>query len=107
MRWPNRYPKHLGNGSTGHIAAELFSRAAGVRMLQVPYKGNAQSLADVMAGQVPMMFDQVNTSIQHVASGKLRPLAVTTMTRSVSFPNVPALDQAGLKGFALGRSGGR
>ena len=88
-----------GNGSTGHIAAALFSRAAGVEMLYVPYKGNAQSLVDVMAGQVPMMFDQVSTSIQHVASGKLRPLAVTTLTCSVSFPNVPTLDEAGLKGF--------
>ena len=88
-----------GNGSTGHIAAELFSRSAGVKMLHVPYKGNSQSLVDVMAGQVPMMFDQVSTSIQHIASGKLRPLAVTTMTRSVSLPNVPTLDEAGLKGF--------
>ena len=88
-----------GNGSTGHIAAELFSRAAGVKMLHVPYKGNAQSLVDVMAGQVPMMFDQVSTSIQPVASGRLRPLAVTTLTRSISFPNVPTLDEAGLKGF--------
>jgi tripartite-type tricarboxylate transporter receptor subunit TctC len=88
-----------GNGSTGHIAAELFSRAAGVKMLHVPYKGNSQSLVDVMAGQVPMMFDQVSTSIQHVASGKLRPLAVSTMTRSVALPNVPTLNEAGLTGF--------
>ena len=88
-----------GNGSTGHIAAELFSRAAGVKMLHVPYKGNAQSLVDVMAGRVPMMFNQVSTSIQPVASGRLRPLAVTTLTRSISFPSVPTLDEAGLKGF--------
>lgn len=88
-----------GNGSTGHIAAELFSRAAGLKMLHVPYKGNAQSLVDVMAGQVPMMFDQVSTSIPHLASGKLRALAVTTLTRSPSLPNVPTLDESGLKGF--------
>ena len=88
-----------GNGSTGHIAAELFSRAAGVKMLHVPYKGNAQSLVDVMAGQVPMMFDQVSTSVPHIQTGKLRPLAVTTMTRSIVLPNVPTLDEAGLKGF--------
>lgn len=50
-------------------------------MLHVPYKGNAQSLVDVMAGQVPMMFDQVSTSVPHIQTGKLRPLAVTTMTR--------------------------
>lgn len=88
-----------GNGSTGHIAAELFSRAAGIKMLHVAYKGNAQSVVDVMAGQVPMMFDQVSTSAQYIQSGKLRPLAVTTITRAAILPNVPTLDEAGLKGF--------
>ena len=88
-----------GNGSTGHIAAELFSRAAGIKLLHVAYKGNAQSIVDVMAGQVPIMFDQVSTSAQYINSGKLRPLAVTTNTRSSILPNVPTLDEAGLKGF--------
>lgn len=88
-----------GNGSTGHIAAELFSRSAGVRLLHVAYKGNAQSVVDVMAGQVPMMFDQVSTAIPYIRSGKLRPLAVTTLTRSASLPDVPTLDESGLKGF--------
>jgi tripartite-type tricarboxylate transporter receptor subunit TctC len=88
-----------GNGSTGHIAAELFSRAAGVRMLHVAYKGNAQSVVDVIAGQVPVMFDQVSTSAQYIVSGKLRALAVTTPARAAILPNVPTLDEAGLKGF--------
>jgi tripartite-type tricarboxylate transporter receptor subunit TctC len=88
-----------GNGSTGHIAAELFSRGAGVKLLHVAYKGNAQSVVDVIAGQVPMMFDQVSTSAQYIVAGKLRPLAVTTGTRARILPNVPTLDEAGLKGF--------
>jgi tripartite-type tricarboxylate transporter receptor subunit TctC len=88
-----------GNGSTGHVAAELFSRSAGIRMLHVPYKGNAQSVVDVIAGQVPVMFDQVSTSAQYIQSGKLRALAVTTGTRAGILPNVPTLDEAGLKGF--------
>jgi tripartite-type tricarboxylate transporter receptor subunit TctC len=88
-----------GNGSTGHVAAELFMRMAGIRMLHVPYKGNAQSLVDVMGGQVAMMFDQVSTSAAHVRSGKLRALGVTTLARSPLFPDLPTLDESGLKGF--------
>lgn len=88
-----------GNGSTGHIAAELFSNAAGVSFLHVPYKGNAQSVIDVIAGQVPIMFDQVSTAAKHIESGKLYPIAVTSMTRSSILPNVPTLDESGLNGF--------
>jgi hypothetical protein len=61
-----------GNGSTGHVAAELFMRATGTRLLQVGYKGNAQALTDVMGGQIALMFDQVSTSGGHVKGGKLR-----------------------------------
>ena len=88
-----------GNGSTGHVAGEMFMRRAGIRMLQVPYKGNAQSLVDVMGGQVAMMFDQVSTSAAHIKAGKLRALGVTTLTRSPLFPDVPTLDESGLAGF--------
>src|SRR5262245_44801603 len=88
-----------GTGSTGHVAAELFSSMAGVKMLHVPYKGNAQALVDVLGGQVPMMFDQVSTSVAHIRAGKLRPLGVTTLHRSPLFPDVPTLDEAGLSGF--------
>lgn len=88
-----------GNGSTGHIAAELFSNASGVSLLHVPYKGNAQSVIDVIAGQVPIMFDQVSTAAKHIESGKLYPIAVTSMKRSSILPNVPTLDESGLKGF--------
>ena len=61
-----------GNGSTGHLAAELFNRQAGLKMLHVPYKGNAQAMIDVISGQVMMMFDQVSTSAPQVRAGKLR-----------------------------------
>jgi len=88
-----------GNGSTGHIAAELFSSAAGVSFLHVPYKGNAQSVIDVIAGQVPIMFDQVSTAAKNIESGKLYPIAVTSKTRSSILPNVPTFDESGLKGF--------
>jgi tripartite-type tricarboxylate transporter receptor subunit TctC len=88
-----------GSGSTGHVAAEMFMRRSGTRMLHVPYKGNAQSLIDVMGGQVAMMFDQVSTSAPHIKAGKLRPLGVTTLARSPLFPQVPTLDESGLAGF--------
>lgn len=88
-----------GNGSTGHVAAELFMRMTGVKLLQVSYKGNAQALVDVMGGQITMMFDQVSTSTGQIKGGKLRALGVTTLTRSAVLPDVPTLDEQGLKGF--------
>ena len=88
-----------GNGSTGHIAAELFSNAAGVSYLHIPYKGNAQAMVDVMGGQVPFMFDQVSTSAQYALNGKLFALGVTSKTRSPILSDVPTLDESGLKGF--------
>jgi tripartite-type tricarboxylate transporter receptor subunit TctC len=88
-----------GIGSTGHIAAELFSREAGIRMLHVPYKGNAQSLADLLGGQVQLMFDQMSTSLAHVKAGRLRPLGVTSRARSPRLPDVPTIAEQGLPNF--------
>jgi tripartite-type tricarboxylate transporter receptor subunit TctC len=88
-----------GQGSTGHVAAEMLMRQAGIRMLHVPYKGNAQSIVDVMGGQLTMMFDQISTSAAHIRSGKLRAIGVTTKTRSPLFPDLPTLDESGLPGF--------
>ena len=88
-----------GNGSTGHVAAEMFMRMTGVKLLHVPYKGNAQAIVDVMGGQVAMMFDQVSTSAGHVKGGKLRALGVTTKTRSPVLPEVPTLHEQGLTDF--------
>ena len=88
-----------GPGGTGHMATELFSRQVGVKMLHVPYKGNAQAIIDVIGGQVMLMFDQVSTSEPHIKAGKLRPLAVTSRTRSPLFPDLPTIDEAGVPGF--------
>jgi len=88
-----------GSGSTGHFAAELFNQKAGLKMLHVPYKGNAQAIVDIIAGQVMMMYDQVSTSHPLVKAGKLRALAVTSSTRSSLFPDLPTVDEAGVKGY--------
>jgi tripartite-type tricarboxylate transporter receptor subunit TctC len=88
-----------GNGSTGHMAAELFSRQAGIRMLHVPYKGNSQALVDVIGGQIAMMFDQVSTSAPQIRAGKVRPLAVTSLKRSPLLPEVPTVDESGVAGY--------
>jgi tripartite-type tricarboxylate transporter receptor subunit TctC len=88
-----------GNGSTGHIASEVFASRAGLRMLNVFYKGNAQAVVDVVSGQTQLLFDQFSTSIVHVRSGKLRPLAVTSLNRSPLFPDVPTIAESGYPGY--------
>ena len=88
-----------GVGGTGHLAAELFSRHVGIKMLHVPYKGNSQAIVDVIGGQVTMMFDQVSTSAPHIKAGKLRGLAVTSLTRSPLFPDLQTIDESGMRGF--------
>src|SRR5450759_2483433 len=88
-----------GAGGTGHMATELFSRQVGVKMLHVPYKGNAQAIIDVIGGQVMLMFDQVSTSEPYIKAGKLRGLAVTSRTRSPLFPDLPTIDESGAPGF--------
>ena len=88
-----------GNGSTGHVAAEMFMRMTGTRLLHVTYKGNAQALVDVMGGQINMMFDQVSTSGPQVKGGKVRALGVTTLSRTAVLPDVPSLHELGLTNF--------
>ena len=88
-----------GIGGTGHIAAELFNSYAKIKMLHVPYKGNAQAIVDVISGQVMMMFDQVSTSLGHIHSGKLRPIAVTSMKRSPLLPAIPTVNESGVPGY--------
>src|SRR5438552_5514155 len=88
-----------GNGSTGHMAAELFNRQAGVTMLHVPYKGNSQPLVDVISGEVAMMFDQVSTSTPQLKAGKVRAIAVTSLVRSALLPEVPTVDESGVPGY--------
>jgi len=88
-----------GNGSTGHMAAELLNRQAGVTMLHVPYKGNSQALVDVIGGQISMMFDQVSTSAPQIKAGRVRALAVTSLKRSPLLPQVPTVDESGVPGY--------
>jgi len=88
-----------GSGSTGHVAAEMFSRQAGIRLLHVPYKGNAPAVIDLVGGQVMIMFDQISTSFQHIRAGKLRGIGVTSRARSPLLPNLPTIEEGGLKGF--------
>ena len=88
-----------GLGGTGHMSAELFSHQLGLKMVHVPYKGASQALTDLIGGQVMMMFDEMTSSMTHARSGRIRPLAVTSMTRSPLLPNVPTVDEAGVKGF--------
>jgi tripartite-type tricarboxylate transporter receptor subunit TctC len=88
-----------GTGSTGHIAAELLALQAGVRMLHVPYKGNAAAVVDVIAGNVQLMFDQISTAKPYIDAGRLRALGVTSRKRSPLFPSLPTIDESGLKGY--------
>jgi tripartite-type tricarboxylate transporter receptor subunit TctC len=80
-----------GNGSTIHMSAELFKMMAGVDLVHVPYRGGAPALTDMLAGQVQVMFDNLPTSLEHIRAGKLRPLAITSTTRSELLPDVPTL----------------
>jgi tripartite-type tricarboxylate transporter receptor subunit TctC len=78
-----------GNGTSNHIAGELFKMVAGVNMLHVPYRGGAPALTDLIGGQVQMMFIPMAGTIEHIRAGNLRALAVTTATRSEALPDVP------------------
>jgi tripartite-type tricarboxylate transporter receptor subunit TctC len=88
-----------GNGSSIHLSGELFNSMAGVQMVHVPYKGSAPAVTDLLGGQIDVMFDNMPSSIQHVRTGKLRPIAVTTARRSPELPNVPTIAEAGVPGY--------
>lgn len=80
-----------GNGSTIHMSGELFKMLTGINMVHVPYRGGALALTDLIAGQVQVMFDNVPTCAEHIKSGKLRGLAVTSTTRSDVLPDLPTV----------------
>ena len=90
-----------GNGSAQHLAGALFESAAKVDMVHVPYKGGGPALNDVIGGQVPLFFGNLASTLQHVQSGKLRALAVTSGKRAPILPDVPTLSEAGLKGTEI------
>ena len=88
-----------GNGSSIHLSGELFKSLAKVDMQHVPYKGSAPAVTDLLGNQIGIMFDNMPSAIQHVRSGKLVPLAVTTAKRSPELPNVPTIAEAGVPGY--------
>lgn len=88
-----------GTGTTNHFGIELFAAMAGVKVLHVPYRGSGQALPEVMGGQVATMFDQLSSSIGYIRDGRLRALAIASTKRSPLLPEVPTLDESGLKGY--------
>ncbi|MGO4763249.1 Bug family tripartite tricarboxylate transporter substrate binding protein [Cupriavidus sp. 2KB_3] len=88
-----------GPGSSTHLSGELFKSMTGVSMLHVPYKGSSAALTDLLGGNVTMLFDNAPSSIGFVQQGKLKALAVTSRKRLPGLPNVPTLDEAGVKGY--------
>jgi tripartite-type tricarboxylate transporter receptor subunit TctC len=88
-----------GNGSSNHLAIELFMRQANLKLLHVPYKGSGPALTDLIGSQVESMMDQLTASIGHIRDGRIRALAITSLKRSPLLPDVPTLDELGVKGF--------
>lgn len=93
----------FGSGSSSsRIAGELFQQMAGVKLLHVPYKSNTFAVTDLLGGQIQMMITDSATGLPHVKSGKLRALGVSSKTRSPLAPEVPTIDEAGVKGYDMG-----
>jgi tripartite-type tricarboxylate transporter receptor subunit TctC len=88
-----------GNGTTIHLAGEIFNTAAKIKMRHVPYKGSNPAMVDVLAGNVDLMVSSLPSAMNQIKSGKLRPLAVTSAKRSSSLPEVPTVAELGYKGF--------
>lgn len=91
-----------GNGTAGHLAGELFNMMLGVKLTHIPYKGMAPAQTDTIGGQVSMLFDSLSTGLTAIRAKRLRPIAVTTLERQPSAPDVPTLSESGLKGYELG-----
>jgi tripartite-type tricarboxylate transporter receptor subunit TctC len=90
-----------GNGSSTHLAPELFSSMAGIKMNHIPYKGSAPALTDLMAGQIQVAFDFMISAMPHVKSGKIKALAVTSTIRSPAAPDLPTVAESGVPGFEV------
>lgn len=88
-----------GSGTSIHLSGELFKTMAGVSMVHVPYKGSAPAVADLVGGQVQLMFDNLPSSLQQIKAGKLRAIAVTSAQRSPALPDIPTIAESGLPGF--------
>jgi tripartite-type tricarboxylate transporter receptor subunit TctC len=91
-----------GNGTAQHLIGTQFENLTGTDVVHIPYKGSGPLATDLLGGQITMSFDTITPVLQHIKSGKLRALAVTTAKRSSALPEVPTLDESGLKGFNIG-----
>lgn len=90
-----------GNGTSDHLTAELFWQQTGTTGLHVPYKGGAPAMSDLLGGQVDATFMNINTGLANIKAGKLRPLAITSATRSPLLPEVPTMEELGVKGVTV------
>jgi tripartite-type tricarboxylate transporter receptor subunit TctC len=95
-----------GNGTTGHLGAELFKAMTGTFIVHVPYKGSPQAINDLMAGQIDMMFDNISSIGTHAKAGRVRGIAVSGPRRSPVFPDLPTIHEAGVKGYETVAWGG-
>jgi tripartite-type tricarboxylate transporter receptor subunit TctC len=90
-----------GNGSTGHISAEMLGAMAGIQLTHVPYKSASAAYPDVFSGRVALVFDSAYSMTQHIKADRLRALAVTTPKRAASLPDLPTMSEAGLPGYSM------
>lgn len=88
-----------GSGSPGHLSGEIFKSMAGVQITHVPYKGSAPAVADLIGGQIQLMFDPVQSVLTHVKAGKVKALGMSSARRSSVLPDVPTIDESGVKGY--------
>jgi tripartite-type tricarboxylate transporter receptor subunit TctC len=99
---PGKYTyASAGNGTSIHLAGEVFASMAQIDMVHVPYKGGSPAVTDLLGGQVNYMFDSITSAKPHIASGKLHAIALTTAKRSSALPNVPTLAEAGIAGYEV------
>ncbi len=106
VAWAKREPNRVtygsaGIGSANHLSGALLESVAGVEMLHVPYKGSAPLLTDVLAGRIDITFDSFAVYEEHIKSGRVRALAVTSKARMGVLPQVPTIEEAGLKGYEV------
>jgi tripartite-type tricarboxylate transporter receptor subunit TctC len=90
-----------GNGTTRHLACEMFNTAAGIKAEHVPYKGTGPATTALLGGEIDYIFEALGSAAQHIRSGKLKPIAVTSAKRSPSFPEIPTAIEQGLTGFEV------
>jgi tripartite-type tricarboxylate transporter receptor subunit TctC len=95
-----------GNGTTGHLGAELFKSMTGTDIMHVPYKGSAQAINDLVSGEIQVMFDNVPSIGPHVKAGRVRGLGVSAPQRAASFPDLPTIAEAGVPGYETNSWGG-